>query len=55
MTDGKCLYDRWIDSEKLNLNRFTTTLFLLFQYADGRNRKIILDNWSEYFTGSDYV
>lgn len=44
-----------MDSEKLNLNKFTTTLFQLFQYADGTNRKIILDNWPEYFTGSDYI
>jgi hypothetical protein len=55
MENEKCLYDRWMDGGKLNLNKFTITLFQLFQFADGSNRKIILDNWPVYFTGSDYI
>jgi len=55
MANEKCLYDRWMDEEKLNLNKFTITLFQLCQYADGTNRQIILDDWPEYFTGSEYV
>lgn len=55
MANEKCLFDRWFDGEKLNLNKFTVTLFQLLQYADGVNRRKILDNWPEYFTGSDYI
>ncbi len=55
MQNEKCLCDRWMDGETLNLNKFTTTLFQLCQYADGSNRKIILDNWPDYFAGSEYI
>lgn len=55
MADEKCLYDRWMDEEKLNLNKFTITLFQLFQYADGRNRQIILNSWPEYFVKSENI
>jgi len=52
MTNEKCLFDIWSDGEKLNLNKFTVTLFQLFQFADGNNRQKILDTWPEYFTDS---
>ncbi|EHQ24650.1 hypothetical protein BDD43_3015 [Mucilaginibacter gracilis] len=55
MANEKCLYDRWIGNEKLNLNKFTITLFQLFQFADGGNRQIILDNWPEFFISSEYI
>ncbi len=55
MQNEKCLYDRWMDGEKLNLNKFAITLFQLLQFADGSNRKIILDNWPEYFISSKYI
>ncbi|ASU34255.1 hypothetical protein MuYL_2366 [Mucilaginibacter xinganensis] len=44
-----------MDEEKLNLNKFIITLFQAFQYADGTNRKKILDNWNEYFRNSQYI
>ncbi|MEO6523031.1 MAG: hypothetical protein ABIN91_15215 [Mucilaginibacter sp.] len=55
MENEKCLYDRWVDGWKLNLNKFTITLFQLFQYADGNNKSKILEAWGEYFTGSEYI
>ncbi len=55
MATEKCLYDRWMDGEKLNLNKFTLTLFQAFQYADGVNKTKILQNWSEYFSGSENI
>lgn len=55
MENEKCLYDRWMDGEKLNLNKFTITLFQLFQYADGINKGKILEAWGEYFKDSEYL
>jgi len=55
MEDSKCLYDKWVDNEPLNLNRFTITLFQAFQYADGANRQKILAAWGDFFTGSNYI
>ncbi len=54
MENEKCLYDRWMGNEALNLNTFTVTLFRLFQCADGNNQGKIVDAWGEYFTGSEY-
>ncbi|MDB4926607.1 MAG: hypothetical protein JWR23_2663 [Mucilaginibacter sp.] len=42
MENEKCLYDRWMDKEALNLNTFTVTLFRLIQCADGNNKGKIL-------------
>jgi hypothetical protein len=55
MANEKCLYDKWFDGENLNLNKFTITLFQLFQFADGGNRQIIIDKWPEYFKSSEYI
>jgi len=55
MENKKCLYDRWMEGGKLNLNKFTITLFQLFQYADGSNKSKILEAWGEYFKDSEYI
>jgi hypothetical protein len=52
MATEKCLYDRWMDGEERNLNKFTLSLLMAFQYADGVNRRKIMDNWPDYFRGS---
>lgn len=51
----KCLFDRWMEGNEHSLNRFTQTLFQLFQYADGANRKKIIETWPQYFENSENI
>lgn len=55
MANENCLYDRWMDGEERNLNRFTLTLFQLYQNADGTNKSKICKHGESILTALNMV